>query len=64
MSSEARVAAAAYRASRDGIAEILRSCTSGRELAARGFAEDAAWAAVVDATPVVPILVDGAFVPA
>jgi 2-phosphosulfolactate phosphatase len=63
LSSEARVAAAAYRASRDGLAEILRSCTSGRELMARGFPHDTDWAAEVNGSPVVPVLVDGAFVP-
>lgn len=62
LSAEAQVAAAAYRASRDGLVEILRSCTSGRELMARGFPDDTDWAADVDASPVVPLLVDGAFV--
>ena len=63
LSSEARVAAAAYQASRDGLVEILRACTSGRELLARGFPEDTDWAAAVDASPVVPVLSEGAFLP-
>lgn len=58
ISAEARVAAAAFRASRDDLAEILRTCTSGR------LARDTAVAAQVDASPVVPVLIDGAFRPA
>lgn len=64
LSAEARVAAAAFRGSRDHLLEILRSCTSGRELAGRGYAADVDWAADLDASPVVPVLVDGAFRPA
>jgi 2-phosphosulfolactate phosphatase len=64
LSAEAQVAAAAFRESRARLFEILRTCTSGRELAARGFGHDPAWAADLDASPVVPVLVDGAFRPA
>lgn len=64
VSAEAAVAAAAFHESRSRLGEILRTCTSGRELAARGFGHDPAWAADVDASPVVPVLVDGAFRPA
>ena len=61
LSAEARVAADAFRAGRARLEETVRTCTSGRELAARGFPEDVAWAADVDASPVVPVLVKGAF---
>lgn len=61
LSAEARVAAAAFRESRSDLLEILRACTSGRELAGRGHATDVDWAADLDASPVVPLLVDGAF---
>jgi 2-phosphosulfolactate phosphatase len=40
---------------RDGIARVLALSAAGRGLAANGFAEDVAAAAVVDAWPVVPI---------
>ena len=61
LSAEAQVGVGAFRDSRDRLAEVLRTCTSGRELAARGCARDVAWAADLDASPVVPILVDGRF---
>lgn len=64
LSAEARVAVEAFRGSRPELAAILRGCTSGRELAARGYPEDVEWAADLDASPVVPVLVDGAFRPA
>lgn len=55
LSAEAQVAAAAFRATRDRIAQILRLCTSGRTDPDAGLAAD------VDASPVVPVLVDGRF---
>lgn len=61
LSAEAQVAAEAYRAARADIGAILSSCTSGRELAARGHVGDIAWAAEIDASTVVPVLRDGAF---
>jgi 2-phosphosulfolactate phosphatase len=64
LSAEARVAVEAFRGSRADLEAILRGCTSGRELAARGYSEDVAWAADLDASPVVPVMVDGAFRPA
>lgn len=42
----------------------LAVCASGRELVAKGFAADVAIAAEVDASEVVPMLVEGAFEPA
>ncbi len=61
LSAEARVAAEAFQATRVELPTLLRSCTSGRELVATGFADDVEWAADFDASPVVPVLVDGAF---
>ena len=55
ISAEAQVAAAAFLRSRDRLPEILRACTSGR------MAHDVHLAAAVDASPVVPVLVDGVF---
>jgi 2-phosphosulfolactate phosphatase len=63
LSAEAQVAVGAFRACRPRLADVLRSCTSGRELAGRGYADDVEWAADLDASPVVPILVNGAFTP-
>ena len=63
VSAEAKVAVNAFRSSRADLEPILRSCTSGRELAAVGSVEDVLWAARLDASPIVPVLRDGAFVP-
>ncbi|MBL0886693.1 2-phosphosulfolactate phosphatase [Myceligenerans indicum] len=43
--------------------ELLRDCASGRELVELGFDEDVTIASDLDSTDVVPVLVDGAFVP-
>jgi 2-phosphosulfolactate phosphatase len=61
LSAEARLAVNAFRASRDDLVTAVRECTSGRELAARGYSEDALWAGDLDASPVVPVLTEGAF---
>ncbi len=54
LSTEARVAAAAFEATGASIDEALRSCVSGRELIQRGFPDDVALAAHVDSTAAVP----------
>ncbi len=62
LSPEARVAVAAFGAvSRDLLATISK-CSSGRELAAKGWEEDLALASELDASDEVPILSGGAFV--
>lgn len=61
MSAEAQVAVAAFESSRPSLGEILRTCTSGRELAARGRGADVPRAAELDASDVVPVLRNGAF---
>lgn len=63
-SPEARVAAAAFDAVRPRLAAELRACASGRELIEAGFADDVEVAAELDASTVVPVLVDGVFRPA
>lgn len=63
LSAEARVAAEAFRASQGELMAIMRGCTSGRELAAQGYVDDVICAAELDASDVVPVLVDGAFRP-
>src|SRR5436190_4193863 len=56
LSAEALVAVGAYRDAAPNLSPILHSCTSGRELAARGSLDDIVWAAAIDASPVVPVL--------
>jgi len=59
LTPEAEAAALAFRALRP-----LEECPSGRELVERGFAEDVRIAADIDASEVVPRLVEGRFLPA
>jgi len=59
LSAEAEAAALAFRALRP-----LEDCPSGRELVETGFAEDVRIAREIDASTVVPLLVDGGFVSA
>ncbi|MFD2690955.1 2-phosphosulfolactate phosphatase [Streptomyces phyllanthi] len=60
LSAEARIAAAAFRASAD-VGQDLRDSVSGRELIGGGFPEDVSIAAELDACPLVPVLTGGAF---
>lgn len=46
------------------VADAVRTCASGRELAAGGFGEDVDIAVEIDESGVVPLLVDGCFRPA
>ena len=62
VSEEARAAAAAYRIVEGRLGSALLACSSGRELAALGYAGDVAIAAELDTSAVVPVLgPDGAF---
>lgn len=63
LSVEAAVTLAVLAGVRD-VPAAIRGCVSGRELAEQGFAADVEIAAEVGAAPVVPILRQGAFVPA
>jgi len=62
LSPEARLAATAFAAA--SFPSDLHGCASGRELAAIGFAGDVDLAAEMDVDDVVPLLRDGAFLPA
>ena len=53
--SEARLAAAAFAASRFHLAPILSESVSGRELVSRGFAADVTLAVDYDSSAVVPV---------
>lgn len=63
LSAEAQVALAAYSAT-TRLADTLLACMSGQELIEAGFADDVAAASALDVDDVVPLLVNGAFVPA
>jgi 2-phosphosulfolactate phosphatase len=60
LSPEATAAAAAFRAT-GSVADAVRACASGVELAAGGFAGDVGIAVETDSSRVVPVLRDGAF---
>jgi 2-phosphosulfolactate phosphatase len=62
LSAASRVAAAIWRGPSKAD-ELLRESVSGRELIDLGFDEDVTISADVDSTDVVPVLMDGAFVP-
>lgn len=62
VSDEAAAAAAAYRLVEHRIGEALAACASGEELITLGYASDVTIAAELDASAVVPVLADGAFV--
>lgn len=64
LSPEARLAEQAFRAVQPRLADELRECASGRELAGIGFEDDVAVAAELDACDAVPLLEDEAFVAA
>ncbi|WP_231123744.1 2-phosphosulfolactate phosphatase [Nocardioides sambongensis] len=61
LSPEARAAADLFEVGRDGLHQRMRDCVGGRELIGKGYADDVEVAADLDASPVVPVLVDGAF---
>jgi 2-phosphosulfolactate phosphatase len=63
-SAEAQLAALTYRAAGERVAEMVAGSVSGRELIAAGVAEDVRLATQVDASAVVPRLVDGVLVSA
>ncbi|GHC46548.1 2-phosphosulfolactate phosphatase [Streptomyces flavofungini] len=63
LSPEAATAASAFVAAVD-VGDAVASCSSGRELADGGYAEDVAIATELDASAVVPVLTHGAFVAA
>lgn len=61
LSPEARAAVAAFRSAAGDLRPTLDACASGQELRDAGFGNDVAIAAELDATELVPVLLDGAF---
>lgn len=59
-SPEAAAARAAYEVARS-IPDAVRRCASGIELVTGGFGQDVEVAVEIDASDIVPVLVDGAF---
>ena len=62
-SPEAQDAVAAFKAVSGDLRGLVRECSSGRELAERGFAADLTLAAELDVSQTVPILTSKCFVP-
>jgi 2-phosphosulfolactate phosphatase len=61
LAPEAAAAAAAFRAAEPNLAEVIRTCASGRELEHLGRAEDVPWCAHLDISTTVPVLANGSF---
>jgi 2-phosphosulfolactate phosphatase len=60
-SPEASVAAVVWNDAAPRAHDLVRACSSGRELEERGWTDDLAYACDVHASSTVPILIDGAF---
>lgn len=60
-SPESAAAASAFVAAEPRLTDVLRGCSSGRELIDTGFADDVQIAAELDASQTVALLRDGAF---
>ncbi len=61
-SPEAEIARQAFLAMKASLEDTLLGCVSGKELIARGFSQDVALAAELDAHAIAPLLRDGAYV--
>jgi 2-phosphosulfolactate phosphatase len=62
LSPEAHAAATTFRSMQSDLAGLLRSCGSGKELLAHGFAKDVALASALNVSACVPVFRDGAYV--
>lgn len=62
-SPEAALAIAAFKHLGGRCDSVLAGCSSGKELIARGFEDDVALAAALDASDIAPLLSEGCFVP-
>ena len=61
LSSEAETARETFRWARKDLRRLLDGCTSGRELADRGYSEDVRVAAALNVSSAVPALREGGF---
>jgi 2-phosphosulfolactate phosphatase len=61
-SPEAEVAVAAFSSVKDNLLAVLRRCSSGKELIARGFTADVELAAAINTSGCVPLLRHNAYV--
>lgn len=61
-SPEAEAAVAAFHGLKDNLMTILRKCSSGKELVARGFATDIELAAAINTSSCVPLYTHNAYV--
>jgi 2-phosphosulfolactate phosphatase len=62
LSPEAKVAVSTFRHAESDIQKILAECSSGRELAEKGFPEDVSIASELNVSHVVPVFKDGAYI--
>ncbi len=61
MSPEASAAAGLFDVVRPSLNQYMHDCVGARELEAMGFRSDVDVAALLDVSPLVPVLIDGAF---
>jgi 2-phosphosulfolactate phosphatase len=61
-SSEARAAEALFRSIEDTLCDTVRSCSSGKELIEKGYAEDVECASQLDVSQSVPQLLGNAYI--
>lgn len=64
LSSEASASTAAFADAKDDLELHLSECVSGGELSDRGYEIDVTWAAALNVSQAVPVLVDGKYVSA
>ncbi|WAH35955.1 2-phosphosulfolactate phosphatase [Alicyclobacillus dauci] len=62
LSPEAKIAVSAFRHAEHDIQKILIECSSGRELAEKGFPEDVSIASELNVSHVVPVFHNGAYI--
>ena len=61
LSPEAETAAAVFQSLKDNLVKVLRQCSSGKELIARGFDTDIELAAAINTSFCVPLFTQGAY---
>ncbi|MBW4528768.1 MAG: 2-phosphosulfolactate phosphatase [Phormidium tanganyikae FI6-MK23] len=61
LSPEAQIAIAAYQSVQSNLKSLLKQCSSGKELIAKGFEQDVDLAAEINVSTCVPTLVDRAY---